>query len=308
MPVKELDQEDSRAVNESHDDDSGFDEAFAEFAGEGDEAAEEDDQVEDDSTDHQQAAEKPSKEERQEKTGKSEKVEDKDRRIAELEHQVRSQNGRVASLNQTLTKTRSALTALKTPPQDAAKEEGDKSKWEQLKEEFPELAEAVDNRLASVNDTVRRATDAITQVSESVNPILERELGEALTEQYKALESKHDDWEDIVFGDGKDTYQAWLKDQPAPVQGLVRSQDARDAIFLLDAYKSSPVYRGGNGESSRVRGIKEKRKEQLRNSAGVVSRRVGHTPEAGLEDDFEAAFDFYSRQKEKKRSTYSDII
>jgi len=306
MPkLENLDEQDSRAVNVDHDDDSGFDDAFAEFAGGNDEAADDDraDTAADD-----QAAEKSSEARAEAESGKSEEVSDKDRRIAELEHQVRSQNGRVASLNQTLTKTRHALTALKTPPQDAAKEEGDKSKWEQLKEEFPELAEAVDTRLASVNDTVRRATDAITQVSESVNPILERELGEALTEQYKALESKHGDWEDIVFGDGKETYQAWLKEQPAPVQGLVKSQDARDAIFLLDAFKSSPVYRGGSGESSRVRGIKEKRKEQLRNAAGVVSRRVGHAPEAGIEDDFDAAFDFYSRQKEKKRSAYSDII
>jgi hypothetical protein len=97
-----------------------------------------------------------------------------------------------------------------------------------LKEDFPEWAEAIEESMSAV-------ASRIPQVDE--NAINERiRSSETRARQLARLDMAHPDWEQAIQSE---QYQNWLSNQPNDIQALVNSENASDAIKVLNAYVDS---------------------------------------------------------------------
>ena len=214
-------------------------------------------------------------------------VEELQRKAEEAEHTAKSQIGRVSAL------TRKLNELGQSKPQesnrlDAAPLPGDPD-WEQFKDDFPGMATAVEKRLAAIEKSL---TERVGQVAQ---PIHQMQREQFMRSQFAALEAAHPDYQTVA---GSNEFRSWLATQPSQVQQLITSEDASEASWLLSTYKSlagSPTPQG----QSDVVALREKRKAQLQQSAGVPAKGSGNQSIGGAPDDYEAAFQFFANRKSR---------
>ena len=208
-------------------------------------------------------------------------VQEMERRAAEAEHAAKSQIGRVSALqkkvNELASKTAQGSGAAQGTPQPGDEE------WGKFKEDFPEIAKAVEKRIASLDAKVGQATQ----------PIHEMQHRAFVQSQYAALQAAHPDWQDVA---ASNEFRSWLSAQPPTIQALITSENAADAAFLIGGFKSM-ARKAVPGEAS---AIKEQRKAQLQQAAGVPSRSAGNPAQGGAPDSFEEAFAYFSKQAERR--------
>ena len=163
------------------------------------------------------------------------------------------------------------------------------AKWEKLKEEFPEWAEAVEERFGrtaatqspvdeeSIRAKVREDfnKDLATREAEIRKQAQEEAQKAALVAMRSAMgnivKTKYPDWVETTRSDD---FKKWQSAQPDEVKRLAFSEDASDAIALLDKFHEA----------------KRKDKESQRRLAGATTPKgVPVTAASGLSE--EAAFD-----------------
>lgn len=148
-------------------------------------------------------------------------------------------------------------------------------KWKAIKEDYPDWAEALEERLAQEKRAVPVDLDEIRKkVDESVgsmNNSLRTELRRA---HETIVEIKHPDWrKDVNTGE----FKAWFSKQPSEMQALAASENAVDAIRLLDGYKSS------------IKKVKQDKEQRLRSA--VTPQGTAAKPNTLNDDDaFERGF------------------
>lgn len=156
--------------------------------------------------------------------------------VTQLQHQVKSSEGRVAALQREMQVARQAAVSVAAPaPNAQAVAAANKSpeKWEKLKEEFPEWGEAVEE-LVSVRAQPQQPAPQV-----DLSPI-HTQLNDLTRQVYRAVEEAkvfgaHRDWKQVI---NTPQFVAWAQTQPPEVQALGASDSAEDAITMIDRYKS----------------------------------------------------------------------
>lgn len=229
----------------------------------------------------------------------SKEIEKTKHELEKVKHNERSQRGRVAAL----TKKLESLRAAQEPPggqeQNAGAggaEEGDD--WDEFEREFPEMAAIVNKRLSKVEQQSDRTARQVQSVADTTETMVVDEIVNYKAEQLDLVRRSHKDVDQIK---ADPAFATWRATASPEIQAKIKSHHAEDAIDVLDTFKRETGY-GGAPRKSSVREIQERRQQNLRQSAGISSKRVGQPAVTNQDaDDFDAAFEAGVRQKEKQR-------
>jgi hypothetical protein len=203
-------------------------------------------------------------------------------RLAALERVPGQIDKLAGNLGGLQSKLDSALTTARATAQDkggAAPSEGqvkaalaDPKAWERLKEDFPEWAGPMEAELTALRAEIASVKSGDPkELRESVKAEIRAELAA------EAVEDAHPGWQERVK---TQEFVSWLKDQPEDVRALTASDRPRDAIRLLDAYKTHSERAAADAEA--------RRKKQERLAAAVTPKGSQEPPQTGIDD--EAAF------------------
>ena len=158
---------------------------------------------------------------------------------AQLLHHVRSAEGRVAAMQREFEQARMAQQQVapnEAPSQQAiARAAANPEKWEQLKSDFPEWAEAMEGyvgaQLASLQAPQGLKPEEVAIFVRQQVEASKAEMSRLLEEA--KIEGKYEDWRDVV---NTSDFASWYAVQKPEVKALAESNNARDAIKMLDMF------------------------------------------------------------------------
>lgn len=161
---------------------------------------------------------------------------------AQLLHHVRSAEGRVAAMQREFEQARVAqqqVAPSEAPSQQAiARAAANPEKWEQLKSDFPEWAEAMEGyvgaQLASLQVPQGLRPEEVAIFVRQQVDASKAEMGRLLEEA--KIEGKYEDWRDIV---NTSDFASWYAVQKPEIKALAESNNARDAIKMLDMFNDA---------------------------------------------------------------------
>lgn len=220
-------------------------------------------------------------------------------RLQSLEHDSRSNRGRVGALQRevdTLKKQLAAYTkAAGSTGQDQDSSDAD---IRRLQEEYPEVARPVLKELSSLRTQLSQALERLDQ-RDSTEAQAQRE--QALDREEQALTQMHPDWMEVT---ANPAFSQWLNTQPRYVMEAIQRngeaiQDAAEAADVIGRFKAhqgaaataAPSASGATATGAPAN-LAARRQRQLESGAAVSSRGAG--PAGGPPDDFEAAFTYYA--------------
>lgn len=229
------------------------------------------------------------------------------RQLQALDHDSRSNRGRVSALQRETENLRKQLAALHGAAGSTGQGQTDASDADirRLQEEYPEVARPVLQQISSLqkqlNETQRRLDQRETTETQ-------REREQALDREEQALAQKHPDWDKVT---ARPEFTAWLATQPRYVVEAIQRNgeaivDAEEAADVIGRFKqatgiahapaaaaaSAPAAATATGASAN---LAARRQRQLESGAAVTSRGAG--PAGGPPDDFDAAFAYYASKK-----------
>ncbi|RJF80944.1 hypothetical protein D3877_11965 [Azospirillum cavernae] len=221
-----------------------------------------------------------------------------------LDHDSRSNRGRVAALQRETETLRKQLAALHGAAGSTGQDQTDASDADirRLQEEYPEVARPVLKQISSLQRQLNEAQQRLDR-RESLETQRERE--QALDREEQALAQMHPDWDKVT---ARPEFTAWLSTQPRyVVEAIQRNgeaiQDAAEAGDIITRFKqatgiaqataaaSAPAAVTATGASAN---LAARRQRQLESGATITSRGAG--PAGGPPDDFEAAFAYYANK------------
>jgi hypothetical protein len=159
----------------------------------------------------------------------------------------------------------------------------DPDKWREYKEIYPDDAAAVEELIEA------KARETREGIFGEISPYLKAiQAASAQTAQDQFNSAVADDHHADAFDVwGSDGFRDWMTGQPEPIKHMTTSLNPADIHYLLDTYKTVA---GLNG--AKANDITRQRQERLKSAESVKGGRV---PKAGLPpDDFKAAFDYYA--------------
>jgi hypothetical protein len=204
------------------------------------------------------------------------------KKASEADHTIKSQIGRVSALQKKINDLESSKAAPKSAPEVR---KPSNPVWEAAKSEYPTIFEPMEQELAEIRQMVSE------QVGQATQPIRELQHERYISHQFAALEAAHPDYKDVV---ATDTFRSWLSAQPPQIQAFAASEDANEASYLLSTFKA--ITGSKPREVSQVAEIKEQRKAKLEAATGIQSKGATNPSVGGAPDDFDAAFEFFSRK------------
>jgi hypothetical protein len=158
-------------------------------------------------------------------------------------NRLRTVEGTIGNLKQTVTAFSVAAKTAEQQGSDApnAKQMQEAAisgaKLKQLKEEFPEWAEAIEETRDLVMKQmpdVDKYRVQIQQLEQRAQQLSQDSVRNAyLARQMARLDMTHPDWEQTIRST---PYQNWLRTQPNEIQALTQSENAVDALRVLDSY------------------------------------------------------------------------
>ncbi|CAO3403504.1 hypothetical protein [Azospirillum palustre] len=223
-------------------------------------------------------------------------------RLQSLEHDSRSNRGRVSSLQRevdTLKKQLAASTkAAGSTGQDPDSTDAD---IRRLQEEYPEVARPVLKELSSLRTQL---SQALTRLDQRDSTEAQAQRDQALDREEQALTKLHPDWMQVT---GNPAFTKWLETQPRyVVEAIQRNgeaiQDAAEAGDIITRFKAhqgvgaataAPSASGATATGAPAN-LAARRQRQLESGAAVTSRGAG--PAGGPPDDFDTAFDYYAKR------------
>lgn len=212
-----------------------------------------------------------------------------------LQASERSNRGRVGALTKKLNATTSPTRA--AAPADRGEEQPTERKPEEseaaaLDERLKRAREEYGDVIGPVADVIDELRAEISTLKASATRHQVEEDAEAITAQLAELESKHKDYREYN-GENPD-YVEWFSQQPANIQSLANSFDAREVSLALTLFKaergisSDAGAEPTKGEDDAGTAQGDKRRRQLEGSRQVSTRGV---PAAGgVPNDFKSAF------------------
>ena len=244
-----------------------------------------------------------------------------------LNHRLDSDAGRVSafqlkinSMEKEIQNIRQGSTAgdqpSKTEISDAMS--GSDEGWEQFSKDYPEVAEAIDSRLSQAGKATQES------VENTLAPVIEKQAKNTETEALAAATAARapvtelfPEWEEEVQ---KPEFSLWLDEQSPGVQALSASDDSKDASLLIGLYdehlvandkpslkaevKDKEIVPGpGDEPEEKKTTLAARRAQQLEDGATIKSKNSRIDPSKEPADDFDAAFNFHAKQKDRKRAT-----
>lgn len=316
------------AVSEVEDE-SEFDEAFAEFAQGRD--ADADDQeleveLEPEGEGHRAQAGpeetpalEPAEEEADSYAGMTDEVKARfmalEENSAALQHTIDSDAGRVSAFQRKINlmerQQQAAPRAQPSTTQIADAMKGSSTQWDQFKEDYPEVAAALDSRFEALGVAAQDSIDqTLAPVRDHQAHIQQVDASNDKKARVDAVAEVYPTWTKAVK---EPEFNSWLIDQPPGVQALQDSDDTSDASTLIGLYDTHLVANGKPTlKADPEPGVTEvvvpapspqanKRAQQLEAGTTVQSKsaRVDGTAEAG--DDFDAAFAVFAKRREARQ-------
>jgi hypothetical protein len=219
-----------------------------------------------------------------------------DDRLTKLEHRLRSVEGRNGTLlaqNKQLTQRIEAMTSRQDPKQpsvtdmlSAAMSGGQKLK--DLKREFPEFAEAMDEQARMFGESVdRHLSDMRQQAAAAGDRVSRDDAAQMMREarQLARIDSKYPGWERTCQ---TQEFVSWYGTQDDGTKALAQSEEAEDAIELLDRYATAMQQAGLTAPN---RNVSSTGKDRLKGAITATSSASRAAPRGSSdEDDFEAGF------------------
>lgn len=159
-----------------------------------------------------------------------------------------------------------------------------------LQEDYPDIAEGAEKIISSKLDPVN---EKVARMESALERFELKEQEQHIQGQYQALAQVHPDFEEIAVSP---EFNHWISRQPPFVRDKLESEDATEAAWLLAAYKNEvvSVQQGSNS------GLKQRREKQLRQGQNVPSRGGRSQQIQPPESDFDAAFDYFVEQDERR--------
>lgn len=174
--------------------------------------------------------------------------------IPQLFQHVKTAEGRVAAIQRELDSAKAAAKATSNGPSATQIQAAATSteKWDSLRTDFPEWAEATEQFVkASLQGHPAKQVDGLTpaQVEAMVGERIasERTATQRAIEEAK-VEGKHEDWKAVI---NTPQFVDWYSKQTADVKALGASESGRDAIRLLDTYRSAAAAPAAQVQESR---------------------------------------------------------
>jgi hypothetical protein len=156
-----------------------------------------------------------------------------------------------------------------------------------LAKEFPELSTSVNLRIKQELAKLTPPAPAASQSEHKPTPNADDADTTALADQYAALVAAHPDYQQAVK---TPAYAAWRERQPPTIRKLMASDDAQDAIYVLNLFKQDLAQATQRAADEQ----KAQGKQRLAENVGIkgTPARVTSTP-----DDFESAFGHYAAKR-----------
>ena len=227
----------------------------------------------------------------------------------DLQHRIKSDDGRVSTFQKQVNALNERLASMEKPEvskEDIAEAMSTGEKWDEFKEDYPDIAEAFDERLNAAISNQNEHIDT------TLAPVIQQKAYDDMEDGYNKVAEVYPEWQNAV----KEVhFDEWLTSQPAAVQTLAESDDAKDASSLIGLYdnhrianklpslKVAPDDDLGGDEIDTATELELKRQRQLDAGMSVPSRNariVTSGDETG--DTFTDAFAAYAKRKDAKRA------
>ena len=164
------------------------------------------------------------------------------------------------------------------------------NRWKTVKEDYPDIAEGM---TALIEQTKQAHAQEVAALKQQLEPIQGQLHENYVQQQYSMLAAEHPDWEVIA---ASPEFNHWISTQPHNVRQMMESEQAGDAAYLLRVWKNenAPAIQPDNSE------LKQRREKQLRQAQNVPSRGGRSQQITPPESDFDAAFDYFVEQDERR--------
>lgn len=215
----------------------------------------------------------------------------------DYERKVQGASGRASGLQRQLNALTGGTavppaTARQAPAKEADKPDAWKAmdaKIKALREDYPEIADVLVPLLEAQRDE-------LIDLRGRVAPVTAAEEEREVAAQQADLESKHPDWRGYAPGQNA-AFDGWLNAQPQSVQKLAGSWDSREVGVALTLFKTeqAEAMRNAGGAPPKNDTATGARRQRQLDGGRVVGSRPGSAT-TGAPDDFEAAFEHYSKK------------
>jgi len=183
---------------------------------------------------------------------------------SQMMHQLKSAEGRVAAFQRELAESKKAQEISSAAPsqKEISKAAANPEEWEQLKSDFPEWGRAMEAFVDARLSGLRAGEVDPSKIDELVAARLASgEAGMLRKVSEILVENKHSGWKQTV---NTPAFNSWLAAQNDAMKTLAISEDASDAIKLLDSFKTS--------QAKPAPQVKQERQSRLAAAAGTPSR------------------------------------
>lgn len=182
--------------------------------------------------------------------------------FAELQHRLRSDNGRVGALQRQINELQRQLQAPPKPSETPPKELVD---WAVFEREYPDEAKAF--------KALQSASDAkIQALQEKIDSLSTPADGQF----YDLLDAVRPDWRETV---NTPDFSLWLSAQDEPTQFRFGSAKISDAVSLLRAYDAHK-----DAKKAKADQIKQTREQRARNSETLSGRQTQPALDGEVDD------------------------
>jgi len=309
-PEENTVQETQESTLPAQEEESGFDDAFAEFSGSEHEpqSVDKDEDLDGDETG---TADQPSSEPEPEtddfwaNASEAQKaaLEQLERERDSWRHRYQSDSGRVSALQRKVNQYEQLLQQQAPVSQQPVEHDGAGEEDEDLaefKNTYPEIAEVLDKYAERIKaEALNRAHVEFQPVNETLQHLTQAEMARQEERELAALEAAHPDWRDVA---NSVDFNDYVRDLPAQVAVLAQSENAKDVSYLLQQYKAT---RGNATQSApgvpvADSSITQRRQEQLRQAAQPPASNTSGRKPVG-KDDFDGAFAAFAARKTSDR-------
>jgi hypothetical protein len=223
-------------------------------------------------------------------------IAERDRLMEELNrtrHQARSDANRVAALSRKL----DTLSRVPEKPEATEAQKALDDKLDQLEQEFPTVGGPIKEAFQAQRDKLGELERAVT--AQTVDQVVQAQQREA-----EALSSAHPDWT-LIAAD--QSWKDWVAHQAPGIQAIANSSYAAEVSVALNLFKMERVAQTGQTpaaiqpkEQAPAPKTDERRSRQLEGGADVRSKTPAPAS-GGAPDEFDAAFEHFSKLREQKR-------
>jgi len=243
-----------------------------------------------------------------------------------LNHRLNSDAGRVSAfqrkingMEKEIQSIRSGGTAGEQPDKAQIAEAmgGTDEEWESFKDDYPEVAKAIDSRLDKAGKATQETLDStLAPVKARQEHDAQKAVEDATQAATDIVSDTYPSWTEAVQ---KPEFALWLDTQPPGVQSLSDSDDPQDASALIGLYdghlvangqptlKADPKDNDGvdteetTAQEEETNSVAARRKQQLEDGTTIPSRNSRVDPSKEPVDDFEAAFAYHAKRKDRQR-------